>query len=346
MTRTSVPNSRRAPRCSIIIRCLNEEQNIGRLLAGIEQQSERDYEIIVVDSGSTDSTLAIAGHFETRILHIAPEAFSFGRSLNLGCSEARGEHLVFVSAHCYPIYQDWLARLLDGFSDPDVVLVYGKQRGAPTSSFAEHRVFARWFPDEGTSPPPKPPFCNNANAALRRRVWKGLPFDETLTGLEDIDWAKRAIGRGHRIAYSPAAEIIHVHNESARQVMNRYRREAIALKRIFPEEHFDVRDFVTALGSNLVNDLVAARREQVLITATVDVVRFRTMQFLGTLLGFQQSKRVDSALKRRMYYPDRGVSHRAHRARAAERIDYSRPRAPTPAAEPGLSRPTAAVGDE
>ena len=45
--------------CSIVIRAYNEEKHIGRLLEGIKQQTLKDVEIILVDSGSTDRTLAI-----------------------------------------------------------------------------------------------------------------------------------------------------------------------------------------------------------------------------------------------------------------------------------------------
>ena len=98
--------------CSIVIRCFNEEQHIGRLLSGIIQQTIKDLEIIVVDSGSTDATLAIASRYPVQILSIRPEEFSFGRSLNIGCQAANGEFIILASAHIYPLYKDWLEQLL------------------------------------------------------------------------------------------------------------------------------------------------------------------------------------------------------------------------------------------
>src|SRR3972149_9388747 len=67
------------PRCSIVVRAFNEEQHIGKLLTGISQQSLKELEVIVVDSGSTDATVAIASHYPTPLLSIAPEAFTFSR---------------------------------------------------------------------------------------------------------------------------------------------------------------------------------------------------------------------------------------------------------------------------
>ncbi|MGB7712111.1 MAG: glycosyltransferase [Microcoleus sp.] len=75
-------------KCSVVIRCYNEEQHIGRLLSGIMEQSVRDVEIILVDSGSTDATVAIASRYPIKLLSIQPQEFSFGRALNLGCQAA------------------------------------------------------------------------------------------------------------------------------------------------------------------------------------------------------------------------------------------------------------------
>ena len=113
------------PRISVVIRCYNEVKHIGRLLVGIERQRNRDVEIIVVDSGSTDGTLDVTAHFPVTLLHIAPERFSFGRSLNIGCAAATGDVVVVCSAHVYPTHADWLDLLVAPFEDPAVAVVYG-----------------------------------------------------------------------------------------------------------------------------------------------------------------------------------------------------------------------------
>ncbi len=184
---------------SIIIRCFNEEEHIGRLLSGILEQNHTDREIIVVDSGSTDATLSIVSAFPVHTLHIPPDRFSFGRSLNLGCTAARGEILVLASAHVYPLYRDWLELLIRPFADERTACTYGRQRGDERTRYAERQVFARWFPDQ-SNPDQQHAFCNNANAAIRRTVWEQNPYDETLTGLEDIDWAKRVMNQGLKVA--------------------------------------------------------------------------------------------------------------------------------------------------
>src|SRR5262245_34180201 len=112
--------------CSIVIRAYNEEKHIGRLLEGIRQQTLKDIELILVDSGSTDKTVSVAESVGARIVRIPSAEFTFGRSLNLGACEATRELVVIASAHIYPVYPDWLESLLRPFEDETIVLTYGK----------------------------------------------------------------------------------------------------------------------------------------------------------------------------------------------------------------------------
>ena len=289
------------PAVSIVIRCFDEEKHIGRLLAGIHAQTVAA-EVIVVDSGSSDRTVDIARGFAVRVVEIAPSDFSFGRALNRGCQEAQGDILVFISAHCYPTHEDWLERLVAPFSDSKVACSYGKQRGNNKTRFSEKRLFEQWFPDT-PDPDQAHPFCNNANCAVRRTVWAHQSYDEELTGLEDLHWSKRALDAGHSLVYVPEAEIVHVHEESPARIYNRYRREAIAFKRIFPQEGFGFRDFFRLLKASLWSDLAVARAQRALLVNVSGIVVFRVLQYWGTLRGFEQDGPVTSDLKRRFYYP-------------------------------------------
>jgi len=315
-------------RCSIVVRCCNEERHIGRLLHGIAAQTLKDIEIIIVDSGSTDRTCEIAQRFPARLLHVEPQRFSFGRSLNLGCAAASGEFVVAISAHCYPVCTDWLAKLLEPFADPLVAVTYGRQQGGPTTRFAERRVFATWFPptsDDSQSHP----FCNNANAALRRAVWQRLRFDETLTGLEDLAFAKSAMAQSYRVAYIADAGVVHVHDETWRQVFNRYQREAIAFRSIFPEERFGAWDFARLLTRNVAADARSAWSEGCLTHAAGEIALFRLMQFAGTYRGMNRTGGVTSQLKRRFYYPNHTGEGTSVGGLEGAAVDYGE--------EPGLS---------
>ena len=287
--------------CSIIIRAYNEEKHLGRLLEGISQQTIKDVEVILVDSGSTDSTVSIAEAYGAKVVHIRPEEFTFGRSLNLGAKSATRELIVIASAHVYPVYPDWLETLLHPFENDKVALTYGKQRGPDSAKFSEQQIFHQWYPDKSNLNQ-STAFCNNANAAIRKSVWRQNPYDETLTGLEDLAWAEWAKSQGYVIAYAAEAEIIHVHNETPRGVLNRYRREGMAFKRIHPESHFSVYDFIRLTTTNIISDLWHALREHELLKNFASIFWFRFMQFHGTRMGYRDSGLVTPQLRETFYY--------------------------------------------
>jgi glycosyltransferase involved in cell wall biosynthesis len=289
--------------CSIVIRCFNEERHIGKLLHGVTEQTVQDVEIVIVDSGSVDGTLSIASRFPVKIVSIKPEEFSFGRSLNLGCAEATNEYIVIASAHVYPVYRDWLEQMLRPFKDPKIGLVYGQQRGGENSKFSEQQIFEKWFPDSSQLAQSHP-FCNNANAAIRKSLWEEFRYNEEITGLEDIDFAHRILKTDCKIAYTSQAAICHIHNEVPRQTYNRYRREAIALKRISPDEHFSLSDFLRLFTHNVVSDYLKAMKSGCSSRDLLEIPLFRLMQFWGTFRGFKDSCPVTSHLKKTFYYPN------------------------------------------
>lgn len=308
--------------CSIIIRAYNEEKHIGRLLEGIRHQTLKDVEIILVDSGSTDSTVDIAENRGAHVVRIPPEEFTFGRSLNYGIREATSEFIVIASAHVYPVYPDWLAALLHPLLDRKVALSYGKQRAHFSAKFSEKQIFHQWYPELGKLHQ-ETAFCNNANAAIRRSLWEKNPYDEMLTGLEDLAWAKWAKDHGHQISYVSEAEVIHVHQETPRGVFNRYRREAMAYKHIYPESHFSLYDFVRLSASNISSDLWHASNEHVLWRNLFSILWFRLLQFHGTRLGHRKTSLVTPQLRETFYYP-RGRKAKVESKREVEPIHYQK----------------------
>jgi glycosyltransferase involved in cell wall biosynthesis len=315
-----------SPKASIVIRCYNEREHIGKLLHGIFEQKFDDFEVILVDSGSTDGTLEIASQYPIeQVVHIPPEKFSFGRALNYGCEAADGEYCVFISAHCYPKRVNWLECLLEKFEDENVAMVYGKQRGGGPTKFSERQIFRRWFPDKDINYQ-LTPFANNANAAIRRELWEEYPYNEQLTGLEDLDWGKRIKEEGYEISYASDAEIIHIHDESLKEIYNRYRREAIAHKQIISDQEFTFLDFANSFLRNTVSDYRSALKEGMLLRNIQSIPLFRFLQFWGTYRGFKQDDTISERLRKRFYYPDKNgypEDKKLDEDHEAPEIDYS-----------------------
>ena len=125
-----MPNLRK-PLVSIVIRTYNEEKFLPDCLQAVCSQSyQGPMEIVVVDSGSTDRTLEIAMKFNTKIIPISKEDFTFGRSLNRGCLESKGEIIVMLSAHCIPVNQTWLEALINPILNKTSEYTYGKTDSA------------------------------------------------------------------------------------------------------------------------------------------------------------------------------------------------------------------------
>ena len=310
-------------KCSVVIRAFNEERHLGKLLSGLKCQTIQPIEIILVDSGSTDATVEVATKQGVQVVKIKPEDFSFGRSLNLGISKATAEKIIICSAHVYPVYPDWLEKLLAPLADPKIALTYGKQRGSETNHFSEQQIFLHWYPEQ-TDLHQSHPFCNNANAAIQKSLWITHPYHENLPALEDLEWAKWAHDKGLGIAYVKDAEVIHVHHETWKGVLNRYRREGMAFKNIYPHENFNLWDLIHSWFQNVFSDLRAASASHKLLQNVWNIKRFRWMQSLGTYSGYHRSGPLTWQLKKAFYYPRPAVEDPTTRTdRAVKPIDYA-----------------------
>lgn len=111
---------------SIVILTKNEEKYIGSTLDMIfSQDIDKKYEVIVIDSGSRDSTLEIAKRYPVKIVEISAQEFGHGRTRNLGARIAGGEIVVFLNADATPMNEDWLKNLTVNFkNDKEIVGAY------------------------------------------------------------------------------------------------------------------------------------------------------------------------------------------------------------------------------
>jgi glycosyltransferase involved in cell wall biosynthesis len=296
-------------RASIIIRTLDEARHLPALLAAIEAQDagDLDVEVVVVDSGSRDRTVEIAMQHGCRIERIQRSEFSFGRSLNIGCAAASGELLLFVSGHCVPRSGDWLRNLVGPILEERVVYTYGRQVGGEENHFSECRVFEKQYPSESRIPQ-STFFCNNANAALRRDFWEKYGFDTDVTGLEDMELAKRLQRYGHDIGYVAEACVVHHHDESWQEIRWRFEREALALRVIMPEVQLQVADAIRYGLSAVLHDVATALGEGSLLRHGWEIVRYRVAQYWGSLRGGREHRRLSRRQKEQYFYPKQARS--------------------------------------
>jgi len=288
---------------SIIIRAFNEERYIGDLLRAVKNQNYRDFEIIVVDSGSTDRTPEIAREFTDKVVQIPSRDFTFGYSLNTGVKNSQGKYLVLISAHALPTDKFWLENLITPFSNKNVAMVYGRQVGGPESKFSEKMDFKRLFKDSPVDSKIFLDYANNANAALRRDLWQEHNFDEYLFGLEDIEWARHFTQKGFLVHYAPEAVIFHLHRERWPQIFNRYRREAIAAVRLGLLHPPQARTGFIWFLNRILGDLLSSFPNSSL-KRIKEIIRFRYLQWKGTRYGWVSGKDINfNREKHDLFYP-------------------------------------------
>jgi rhamnosyltransferase len=221
-----------APRASIIILTKNEEANIGRCLDGVfSQKADFPFEVIVVDSGSTDRTREILREYDVKLLEIPAKEFDHGLTRQFGAEHGTGEFVVTLVADAVPVGERWLANLLKPFEeDRNIVGVYGGQiprencdpfNAAQLRTWVtgqDRRVVQRL--PEGVrladmTPERRRELVNfdDINSARRRSILEKFPFPGCEYA-EDLAWAWDVLSAGHTLVYEPSAKVIHSHRRT------------------------------------------------------------------------------------------------------------------------------------
>jgi rhamnosyltransferase len=203
---------------SVVVRARDEEAGIGRTLDLIAAQDhEGPVETIVVDSGSTDRTVAIAEDRGARVIPIPAASFTFGGALNTGCEAASGELIVALSAHAYPTDPAWLGRLVAAFDDERVACACGQGHGPGgeplTAPLLQDAALARRHWLYGYS---------NAAGGFRADLWRERPWRTDMPGSEDKEWALHWMDRGRLTLIDPALCVEHDHSQDP--LADQYRR--------------------------------------------------------------------------------------------------------------------------
>jgi glycosyltransferase involved in cell wall biosynthesis len=208
---------------TVAIPVLNGGDLLREVLSAVRaQQVERDVELLVADSGSTDGSVAVARSFGASVF--AVERFSHGGTRNELMRRARGTHVAFLTQDAVPAGDRWLAALLEGFeAADDVALVCGAYRARPDAPVAVRRELEGWFaslapdgrPRVDRTPTPSGPgaetFFTDANAAIARRAWEHVPF-RLVPYAEDQALALDMLRAGYAKAFVPDATVIHSHD--------------------------------------------------------------------------------------------------------------------------------------
>jgi len=217
-------------RVSVMIPTLNAGKALAALLGALQSQTI-PCETVVVDSGSTDDTAAIAGRCGVGVHSLAGASFDHGGTRTLAAKISAGEILVFMTQDALPADKRSLENLLRPFEDNSVAAVYGRQLPHPGASlFGTHlRLFN--YPETSMIKRLKDkdvlgiktPFLSNSFAAYRRTdLEKTGWFRDHLIMGEDTCAGARLLMAGHAIAYASDAAVYHSHDYTLFGEFRRY----------------------------------------------------------------------------------------------------------------------------
>jgi len=213
------------PQTSFIIRTKNEEKYLGQCLEAIFSQTDRDFEVVIIDSGSTDKTLDIARKFPVKILEIPPEKFSYPFALNYAIERCGAtKYLAFLSGHSIPISKTWLEDGIKDFSRYEKIMcVYSFLRPLPDAGFWTKVIM--WFSEfqyrlrnnfkelRYLVDKPGVGFMGFTNAIILKELWDKKHFNEEYgLGGEDGEWGSCWLERGYKALRDEKLRVYHSHD--------------------------------------------------------------------------------------------------------------------------------------
>jgi glycosyltransferase involved in cell wall biosynthesis len=291
-------------------------QRLREVLAAIRaQRVDAAVEIVVVDSGSTDGSVAAAREHGARVQEIPPSAFSHGATRNRLMELAGGDVVAFLTQDAVPAHDGWLAALLGGFAlAGDVALVCGPHRPRPDASPMVRRELDGFFARFGDAPRvdrlgPGPlglgpeSFFSSVDGAVARWAWERVPF-RPVAYAEDHFLAADVLRAGLAKAYVPAAAVVHSHEYPGLGWFRRAFAEFSALHAVHGlREPLSARFVAARVRNDVAAERAALARAGVggreLEAATVAALGYHAQRALGRSLG-TNADRLPGPLRARL----------------------------------------------
>ncbi|MEI8288839.1 MAG: glycosyltransferase [Verrucomicrobiota bacterium] len=278
------------PFISIIMRSFNEAWALKSTLPAIAAQDFKRWELIVIDSGSTDGSQELIRTAKpTQFVQITPKEYNPSRVMNQGMRLAKSEFGIFINADATPQGTNWLRPLVNALQDPKTAACFGRQIPRPDCRavfandydrcFGPNRESARWEH-----------FFSMVSSGLRKDIWIRRGFREDLQYAEDDEYTRWCKAQGYTIAYVPESIAMHSHNYSPEQSYKRAFGDARAIGKAWtgaPGEFNLTKTVLLGWASDVRHDFKFCAREKKL-NELAHAAGIRWQQRKGKLAGFRQ----------------------------------------------------------
>jgi rhamnosyltransferase len=221
------------PLVSIVMRSFNEAWALRMTLPALREQDWKNWELIVIDSGSTDGSVELIEQTAPRhFIQIRPQDYNPARVMNHGMKLAMSEYVLFLNADATPQGPRWLRPLAMALQEPRTAAVFGRQIPRPDCHAVFAHDYARCFGPSRESTRWEH-FFSMVNSGLRKDVWSKRGFLETMQYSEDDEYTRWCRAQGFDVVYCPESAVMHSHNYTPAQAYKRSFGEARALAAVW-----------------------------------------------------------------------------------------------------------------
>ncbi len=271
------------------MRSYNEGWALRETLPALKTQAHRNWELIVIDSGSTDGSIDLIRQAQPRVfIQIKPEEYNPSRVMNQGMELARAEFAIFLNADATPQGPDWLGPLVQRLQEVRTAAVFGRQIPRPDCRAVYAHDYERCFgPDRESARWEH--FFSMVSSGLRKDIWAKRGFLEKMHYSEDDEYARWCKAQGYRVVYCPESVVMHSHNYTPAQAYKRSFGEGRALAAMWHGEPSDFnwrRTVLLGWCNDIRRDLFFCLRRRRL-AEWPHALRIRWIQRRGKLAGFQ-----------------------------------------------------------
>jgi rhamnosyltransferase len=221
------------PLVSIILRSFNEGWALRETLPALQAQEYRNWELIVIDSGSTDGSVELIRAARPKhFIQIRPETYNPSRVMNQGMELATGNFGIFLNADATPQGRNWLQPLVSALQERTVAAVFGRQIPRPGCRAVYAHDYERCFSNNRESAAWEH-FFSMVSSGLRKDIWRKRGFLEKMQYSEDDEYTRWCRAQGYEIIYCPESVVVHSHNYTPAQAYRRSFGEARALAAVW-----------------------------------------------------------------------------------------------------------------